>query len=136
MRNLPFFSCLLESYGYNFIHLRSPALCCGCHRAFGSGQIKRTCSSHLQPSPPPSLRTDPEVLVVFLIGQGRKRQLAINQLIASTPPPPIPPFPYKVIQAVLKTFSRCLCFLLPTELFFFLPFIASVRLGCKVVWMY
>lgn len=121
MRNLPFFSCLLESYGYNFIHLRSSALCCGCHRAFGSGQIKRTCSPHPQPSSLPSLRTDPEVLVVFLIGQGRKRQLAINQLIASIhqPPPPTPTyFPFKVIQAPPETLARCLCFLFPTETFF------------------
>lgn len=141
MRNLPFFSCLLESYGYNFIHLRSSALCCGCHGAFGSGQIKRTCSSHPQPEPSaaprPSLRADPEVLVVFLIGQGRKRQLAINQLIPSTS------FFFffllltlKVIQAPLGSFTGRLCFLLTTEIFFFLPFIASVRPDWKEVWMH
>lgn len=118
MRNLPFFSCLLESYGYNFIHLRSSALCCGCHRAFGSGQIKHTCSSHPQPEPSaaprPSQRTDPEVLVVFLIGQGRKRQLAINQLIPSTSFF----FPLEVIQVPLGSFTCRLCFLLTTQTFF------------------
>lgn len=102
MRNLPLFSCLVESYGYNFIHLRFSALCCGCHRAFGSRQIKCTCSSHLQPghsAPQPSLRTDPEVLVVFLVGQGRERHLVINQLIPSNP------FfhTYKVIQAAFDS---------------------------------
>lgn len=136
MRNLPFFSCLLESYGYNFIHLRSSALCCGCHGAFGSGQIKRTCSSHPQPEPSaaprPSLRTDPEVLVVFLIGQGRKRQLVINQLIPSTS---LFFLTLKVIQAPLGSFTGRLCFLLKTEPFF-LPFIASVRPDWKVVWMH
>lgn len=86
MRNLPLLSCLVESYGYNFIHLRFSALCCGCHRAFGSRQIKCTCFSHPQPghsAPQPSLGTDPEVLVVFLVGQGRERHLVINQLIPS-----------------------------------------------------
>ena len=84
MRNLPLFSCLVESYGYNFIHLRFSALCCGCHRAFGSRQIKCTCSSHPQPgcsAAQPPLRTDPEVLVVFLAGQRRERHLVINRLI-------------------------------------------------------
>lgn len=109
MRNLPLFSCLVESYGYNFIHLRFSALCCGCHRAFGSRQIKCTCSSHPQPghsAPQPSLRTDPEVLVVFLVGQGRERHLVINQLIPSNP------FfhTYKVIQAAFEHCHSITCF--------------------------
>lgn len=44
MRNLSPLSCLIESYGYNFIHLRFSALCCGCQGAFGNRQIKGTCS--------------------------------------------------------------------------------------------
>lgn len=140
MRNLPFFSCLLESYGYNFIHLRSSALCCGCHGAFGSGQIKRTCSSHPQPEPSaaprPSLRTDPEVLVVFLIGQGRKRQLAINQLIPSTS--------FFYFFSYFRSYTSSTWIIRwpavfsfnDLNLFFFLPFIASVRPDWKVVWMH
>lgn len=55
---------------------------------FESRQIKCTCSSHPQPghsAPQPPLRTDPEVLVVFLVGQGRERHLVINQLIPPNP---------------------------------------------------
>lgn len=116
MRNLPFLSCLIESYGYNFIHLRFSALCCGCHRAFGSGQIKRTCSFHpqsaLSAAPQPSPRTDPKVLVVFLIGRGRERQLVINQLSPSTSLF----HTCKVIQAALKTLIHWLYFPLLTEM--------------------
>lgn len=44
MRKLSPLSCLIESYGYNFNHLRFSALCCGCQGAFGNRQIKGTCS--------------------------------------------------------------------------------------------
>ena len=133
MRNLPLLSCLVESYGYNFIHLRFSALCCGCHRAFGSRQIKCTCSSHPQPghsAPQPPLRTDPEVLVVFLVGQGRERHLVINQLI----PPNRFFHTYKVIQAAFEHWH--FKHVLFGSLFNSLPFVMSVRLGCEGAWMY
>lgn len=136
MRNLPFLSCLVESYGYNFIHLRFSALCCGCHRAFGSGQIKRTCSSHPQPelsvAPRPSLRTDPDVLVVFLVGQCRERQSVIDRLIPTTSFS----HTYEVIHATLEP-----CHTVNPAVFSFpdqnsLPLFVSVRFGCKIVGIY
>lgn len=64
-----------------------------------------------------SLRTDPEVLVVFLVGQGLGKTTC-NEPIYS----PNPPFfhTYKVIQASfehwhLKTQFSWQCFLSPTE---------------------
>lgn len=80
------------------------------------------------------LRTDPEVLVVFLVGQGRERHLVINQLI----PPNLFFHTYKVIQAAFEHwYFKHVLF---GSVFFchqnLLPFIVSVRLGFKGAWTY
>lgn len=120
MRNLSLCSCLVESYGYNFIHLRFSALCCGCHRAFRGRQIKYTCSSIR------SLGAVTEVLVVFLVGQSVERHLVINQL--------------KSFHILIKLYK--LLFSVATLLWMFSfatktsLFVLSVRLGREGAWMY